>query len=350
MDTRFGLLALPLLCSLGCSSPSAKLPSSADAPDARAGDAVTADATPEADSPPSIEPADERFIVHEWGTLTTRHTKDGQQLWTKNDRVEPLPSFVYENWMSPAKQDAKGTMRLETPVIYFYSNEQREVSVRVEFPEGFLTEWYPFAQHEDTMERASLSWPLVRLHPGPDPEYPVAGESHYYAARETDATPISVGEGDTRQREKLLFYRGVGSATTPLDVGYSEDSVVLLPYATRGAAALLFVREGDKLGFTSIPKIAGPEPVALPELDDNLDDLRAYLRELLILEGLFPREADAMLATWGDLWFEPGRRLIYMLPREATDTLLPLSIEPAPDELVRVIVGRLDLPDEFPSI
>ena len=36
--------------------------------------------------------------------------------------------------MSPAKQDAKGTMRLETPVIYFYSQEPREVSVRVEFP------------------------------------------------------------------------------------------------------------------------------------------------------------------------------------------------------------------------
>ena len=124
---------------------------------------------------------------------------------------------------------------------------------------------------------------------------------------------------------------------------------MLLPYATRGAAALLFVREGDELGFTPIPKIAGPEPVELPALDDDLDDLRAYLRELLILEGLYPREADAMLATWESLWFEPGRRLIYMLPREATDQLLPLSIEPAPDELVRVIVGRVDLPDEFPT-
>ena len=50
-----------------------------------------------------------------------------------------------------------------------------------------------------------------------------------------------------------------------------------------------------------------------------------------------------MVHTWDSAWFgETGTRLIYLLPESENERLLPLKIEPAPKELKRVMVGRLD--------
>jgi hypothetical protein len=51
-----------------------------------------------------------------------------------------------------------------------------------------------------------------------------------------------------------------------------------------------------------------------------------------------------MVNTWQDQWFnEEGTRVLYLLPRSWTDQILPLAIEPKPDEIVRVMVGRAEL-------
>ena len=47
------------------------------------------------------------------------------------------------------------------------------------------------------------------------------------------------------------------------------------------------------------------------------------------------------MRTWEAAWFgEDGTRLMYLIPRPRTDELLPLSIDPKPAEVVRVMVGR----------
>jgi hypothetical protein len=66
----------------------------------------------------------------------------------------------------------------------------------------------------------------------------------------------------------------------------------------------------------------------------------------LVAEGLYEREARAMVKTWESTWFAAegtGTRLLYTLPRPVTDTLLPLHISPTPHEMVRVLVGRIDV-------
>jgi hypothetical protein len=51
-----------------------------------------------------------------------------------------------------------------------------------------------------------------------------------------------------------------------------------------------------------------------------------------------------MINTWKDSWFaEDGVRVLYILPRAWTDQTLPTSINPAPRELVRVMVGRAEV-------
>ena len=50
-----------------------------------------------------------------------------------------------------------------------------------------------------------------------------------------------------------------------------------------------------------------------------------------------------MVKTWQSSWFgEPGTRVLYSLPQADTDALLPLRLEPAPKQVVRVMIGRLE--------
>jgi len=60
-------------------------------------------------------------------------------------------------------------------------------------------------------------------------------------------------------------------------------------------------------------------------------------------QGLYPKEAAAMIKTWNDSWFEEGLRLFYFVPRAAADAILPITLDPKPEELVRVFVGRAEI-------
>jgi hypothetical protein len=79
----------------------------------------------------------------------------------------------------------------------------------------------------------------------------------------------------------------------------------------------------------------------LPQFQTNI---AARVEEALVSEGLFPDEARAMVNTWKDSWFtEEGVRVLYILPRSWTDETLPLTLNPQPDKLVRVMVGRAEI-------
>jgi len=64
---------------------------------------------------------------------------------------------------------------------------------------------------------------------------------------------------------------------------------------------------------------------------------------VLISEGLYEKEAEAMLNTWRNSWFEEGLRVFYIMPRKTIDTILPIEIDPQPAGLVRVLVGRTEM-------
>src|SRR5882762_5341399 len=55
------------------------------------------------------------------------------------------------------------------------------------------------------------------------------------------------------------------------------------------------------------------------------------------------RMKRAMVETWRTSWFEEGSRLLYIVPTAFVDGALPLSINPAPSQTVRVFVGRLEI-------
>ena len=270
------------------------------------------------------------LTVHEWGTFTTVADKDGSSMpWTILADDGDLPCFVVRpNVINKATAHAR--VRMETPVLYFYTARPMDISVGVEFPQGGITEWYPPAVQTGPRR---LSWEKVEIRPEAPAAFPTAaGKSHYFAARATDASPLRVGDAI----EKFLFYRGIGEFQVPLLPRFTPEGDVDLG---KPLPAILFENRGGRIGF----RIATGARVAPPELTGSLDDLRGQLATMLVSAGLFPKEARAMVDTWRDSWFEEGMRVLYLMPRDEVDRLLPLQFSQLPQAVERVFVGRIEL-------
>jgi len=288
-----------------------------------------------------------RLIAHEWGTFTTVVGEDGSAMaWRPLIAPSGLPAFVHGGKGVDWKGLYRGTVRMETPVIYFYSDRAANVSVHVAFPQGTVTEWFPEAKNKADH---SIGWQAVQILPGLDTSFPMeSAASHYYPARETDSAPLLVATKNGNETEKFLFYRGVGSFDLPLTVkvtAMSDGGAVALtsPGKNRVAKAILFENRGGKQGYSVADLTADDVRVARPVLSGDLDALRRDFVQMLTAEGLYDKEAAAMVNAWNDSWFEEGLRVFYLVPRKVTDAVLPLTIEPAPAQTVRVLVGRAEI-------
>jgi hypothetical protein len=292
-------------------------------------------------------PQPNRFVAHEWGTFTSVSTADGKaQLWNPFSGPSELPSFVYKNSgrCSKAFRDTLALVRMETPVIYFYSDRDVRASVKVDFPGGCFSEWYPLARTE-MLPIKTIEWNGFVAQPGAKENFPVdRSRSHYYPARETDAAPLSLGDEQKVEQEKFLFYRGIGNFALPLSVKLRDDQVVVSGAGPDEIAdVILFENRGGKSGWRLHGRLKGEATIARPELDQPVEPLFREFEKTLVGQGLYEKEAAAMVKTWRDSWFEEGLRVFYILPRRATDTILPITIKPQPSELARVFVGRAEI-------
>jgi len=310
-------------------------------------------------------------VVHEWGTFTTVAGEDGQAInWLPLGGPSDLPCFVerYKNGLykvigtaaeqegpvdyATARSSLVGTVRMETPVLYFYSPEETNVAVSVRFPRGLMTEWYPKAIVAQPSVVPSIldnpnlvgtiRWPSVQIMPARAGEFPQgAGKSHYYAARATDSAPVYAGG----QFEKFLFYRGVASFPAVLSAALADDGSVRL--TNRGARpiphVLLFENRGGAMSYRLGGALEGSQTLARASKTTDVAGLRAELISMLTKTGLFQKEAEAMVATWGDSWFEEGARIFYVVPPQSVDEILPLTVTPAPAAIARAFVGRMEL-------
>lgn len=293
-----------------------------------------------------------RLVLHEWGTFTSIAGSDGVAIdWRPLSAPSDLPSFVHSprngayRFSPQGKGSMRGTVRMETPVIYFYADQELEVSLRVDFPNGSITEWYPAARSY----MGGLDWGKFKVRPGTTP--PLLTEpapSHYYPAREVDAAPVQFCGETKTEHEKFLFYRGVGTFPLPLKAKLSGKTLALGGLTGK---VLIYDREGARVGVRVLD-VKGDTTAELPPLSAAVEDAHRAVLDVLRGTGLYEKEARAMLETWKDTWFEDGLRVLYVLPGPTTDALLPLTVSPAPTESVRVLVGRLELltPDRVTAV
>ena len=214
-----------------------------------------------------------RFVslFDEWGTFTSVAGEDGSAIdWNVLGGKDDLPNFVkYERYRC-FKFRLSGTVRMETPVVYFYSKRELTAHVTVAFPHGVVTEWYPkgdTAIYEsksligmmhshlegavyqtatlmnppppgldsvliklspsmngiDTSLRnlmSTITWKDVKVQPDMTPELPMEDRpSRYYAARATDADPMAMNT-----RNSCSIARAGGAWRCPLTAQISSRS------------------------------------------------------------------------------------------------------------------------------
>jgi hypothetical protein len=293
---------------------------------------ITAFAVPEA--------ADQTGLtVHEWGTFTSVAGVDGMAIpWRTYAGSDDLPCFV--DRFGGFKGGLSGTVRMETPVLYFYGSHDASASVKVRFPKGTITEWYPKAMVSSGNE--SIEWRNVRIFPNAPATFPIEpGSSHYYAARETDAAPLRAGE----QWEKFLFYRGSGTFPLPVSAKVTGEGKILVKNLSgeplRGV--VLFSNMAGKPAYQVVGTVEREVTLDYESLQGDPTALGSDLEKILVREGLYRDEALAMIATWRDSWFEEGTRLFYIVAKSSVDEFLPLQIQPAPTRIARVFVGRMEI-------
>jgi hypothetical protein len=300
------------------------------------------------------------LTAHEWGTFTSVAGPNGQAVeWSPLTGSTDLPGFVEQFQKGGYKLGLRGTVRMETPVLYFYSPTQETVSVKIGFSKGVITEWYPHASrveprnplHDLTLfdgnqPDGSIAWDAVTVSPSLTADFPQEVRSdRYYAARATTSTPLRVQTPTGEQYEKFLFYRGVSVFGVPISATLAADGKVHAE--NRGnhtiPSIILFERSDEKVGYRIVNSLQKEASLDPPELTDSIDSLARDLEGILVAQGLYQNEAQAMVQTWRDSWFEEGSRLLYLVPREFVDSVLPLSINPASIQTTRVFVGRLEL-------
>jgi len=335
-------------------------------------------------------PRDE-FIAHEWGTFTSVQGADGIQIqWNPLIRTD-LPGFIYNRsvnrgsfpasyqFVSYEGKAGPGVMpsfvRMETPVIYFYSDKERTADVRVQFPLGRITEWYPqatriapyIAKEKSEAQQAArsfLEWNGVKILPRDTKEISAdkliressKGESHYYAARETDANLLRAASPYARtgtEYERDLFYRGVGYLKAPLTLTLSgnENDLQLSTAAETLTDLFVLTVHNGMARYQRVDQVTPKEARAVKlaaktfaPLSEVRENIMREMAAALVKQGLYTKEAQAMVNTWKDQWFaEEGTRVFYLMPRSWTDSTLPLEISPRPNGVARVMVGRAEL-------
>jgi hypothetical protein len=345
--------------------------------------------------------------VHEWGTNTVVMGSNGSLQRGLHHEGDDLPDFVFDRLKQGDLLGFPALDKMETPVDYFYSDRPLRVSVRVDMPHGVLTQWYPAAAAFSPAILNASSGPIPIIDPVSAVHYPYSTQRciDKYAdfgagmldwgsveilsrdetssaalpaapldrfswsyAREVAANDVRVRNPMARssdaamtvlrdaQTERFLFYRGLGRFEPPMQVSTAlvegnEIVQMKMQQADPGPVWLLNVaanagaiRRFDSSADLTQLQAALPDLRDAPPLDVFVDELAKQMTDALSATGLYRDEAVAMVNTWRHQWFRtPGVRVLYFAPRSWLEREVPLSISPAPDAEVRVMVMRVEL-------
>jgi hypothetical protein len=331
---------------------------------------------------PKAEVVASNLTAHEWGTFTTLHSPNGIGLawyqsrpWPKvanETKVGELPGFVHGgNGLAFFKARANATARMETPVMYFYTDKKQKVDILVNYPGGQITEVFPAASV------GYNHWKQLELIPAAeagdlakqlrvDPKRP---DNHYYEAREVPEAALvrrvlpvdKNGKQKPDELEKFVFYRGTGSFATGLNIRLGTGGQFTIKHYNGEFGidhAWVLESSADAIRWKKLPAFSAYDPkakVASTKVklspgdggnsrEDSIAKLKASMVAALNDAGLTSAEASAMVATWDKQWYEePGQRIFSIPPQGLIDKVLPLKITPKPAETVRVFVHRAEI-------
>jgi hypothetical protein len=189
-----------------------------------------------------------------------------------------------------------------------------------------------------------------------DPEIPFVDPTNIYShARNVASNVIQAGS----EKEKFIFYRGLGRFQPRMDIQSEKGSISITQCVGCGEvreAILVHVNEAGKAALLPLGRITDqPFGRSVTVRASRVQELiqessrsdgrnRHILWKTLVGAGLNHDEAQSMVDTWAHGYLAiPGLRLLYVLPREEVETILPMRIFPQPDSVERVFIGRIEL-------
>jgi hypothetical protein len=325
------------------------------------------------------------MVVHEWGTFLAMNGSDGISLDGMYHEEHALPSFVHARSRDQLRLPMS-VSKGETPVIYFYTPQVQRVQVEVGFPTGLWTQWYPQATiirpgivqagSPPQTRNGHIRWnvtvvPASTKEPTPTkPTFngkPPATDSDalWNYARDVDAAYVTTDQTPYMppgfqprhppEWERFIFYRGLGEAPLPMQVRFGSGRVTASTSEADGVRHLFILRvENGRGAYAYAPSLTANAVLdrAIPEmsesrpLDEFVKQVSYDVARRLVESGLYEKEARAMVNTWASSYFKTdGVRLLFVLPQTWTDRFIPMRITPTPQQLVRVMVGRMELLD-----
>lgn len=311
------------------------------------------------------------LVVHEWGTFLAMNGSDGVSLDGMYHEEHALPSFVHARSRDQLRLPMS-RLKSETPVLYFYTPEVQRVQVEVEFPTGLWTQWYPQAASvapgivqagsPPRTRDGRISWDVMVRPADLKHKEPLAtaGDALWNHARDVDAAYV-VGSnqarpGSAEQWERFIFYRGLGEVPLPIQVRLKEGRIIASTPEREGLNHLFILNVQNGRGAYSYATALRPDHGSLERdvpsmngslpLDRFVETISADVESRLVSSGLYRKEAQAMVNTWKSSYFKSdGVRVLFLLPQSWTDRFIPVRITPTPEQLVRVMVGRVELLD-----
>jgi hypothetical protein len=160
-----------------------------------------------------------------------------------------------------------------------------------------------------------------------------------------DDVYVSAGErGSTMEREKFVYYDGLLPRVQALAVQFDKETVSLKNQVKFTVFDVWVIDNRDP---------AKPRVGQMPRLDpgggDKVVDFTTMKEERWTVEaakslsaqlhdaGLNEDEAAALTSIWtADFFQSAGLTLFYRLPQEEYERMLPLTVKPRPEKIVRV--------------
>jgi|SoiMethySBSTD1v2_1073268.scaffolds.fasta_scaffold00503_50 hypothetical protein len=308
------------------------------------------------------------LIVHEWGTFLAMNGSDGVSLDGMYHEEHALPAFVHARSRDQLRLPMS-RLKTETPVVYFYTRQPSRVQVEVDFPTGLWTQWYPQATtvapgivqagSPPQTRNGRISWDVAVSPEASDAARPpaAAADALWNYSRNVDAAYVSTlnstHPGGVREWERFLFYRGLGEAPLPMQVRFGSGRIMAAASEADGIRHVFILRvENGRGAYAYVPSLTTSRTIdqAIPALATS-QPLEQFVKQVstdvagrLVESGLYEKEAAAMVNTWTSSYFKTdGVRVLFVLPQSWTNRFVPMRITPAPQQLVRVMVGRIEV-------
>jgi hypothetical protein len=298
--------------------------------------------------------------VHEWGVLSVYNDIE---LANADMRAEwdGLPKFVHGRVDGRTVPVYNGPVR--APVLYFHAQQPIGLNVKVDFPKGKPAVWWPGnaiggrggIQAQAVQPESSLTWNF-QLRPSNAANYKLKElpKGHWMEAlRNVKAEDVHFSQTDFLAppgagltKERFIYYDGLIPSPKGLTIQVQGDTISLKSQAKHPLLDVTVVdlRNIRKIRTATIAKMepeADVKEVKLAERDQTkwpsagIDELITQLKAA----GLNEDEARSLTDVWRKAFFETeGVSVFYRLPQDIYDQLLPLTVNPKPEKVVRTLL------------